>query len=90
MITAQALLPEKRLSGGTASIGVNRVKAEPRPAIRAEDRVRLAHINVDVWVILRRGHAKALGFLHPYADFGDAAVVPELRIAAVGHQVRTL
>jgi hypothetical protein len=73
----------KKLSGGS---GVercqSRIEAEPRPAIGTEDRVRLGHIDVDVRVVLRWGHADALEFPHPDADFGDAAVVSELRIAA--------
>ena len=36
--------------------------------------MRLAHIDVDVRVVLRRGHADALEFPHPDADFQDAAV----------------
>ena len=60
----------------------SRIEAEPRPAVGTEDRVRLGHIDVDVRVVLRWGHADALEFPHPDADFGDAAVVSELRIAA--------
>ena len=71
----------KKLSGGSASSDVN-LEAEPRPAVGTEDRVCLAHIDVDVRVVLRWGHADALEFPHPDADFGDAAVVSELRIAA--------
>src|SRR5712671_6174457 len=66
------------------------IEAEPRPAVGTEDRVRLAHIDVDVRVVLRWGHADALEFPHPDADFGDAAVVPELQIAAAGHRLRPL
>src|ERR1700719_603961 len=66
----------------------SRIEAEPRPAVGTEDRVRLAHIDVDVRVVLRWGHADALEFPHPDADFGDAAVVPELQIAAAGHRLR--
>ena len=36
------------------------------------------------------GHADALEFPHPDADFRDAAVVPELRMAAVGHRLSPL
>ena len=69
----------------------SRIEAESRCAVGAEDRVRLArHIDVDVRVVLRRGHADALEFPHPDADFRDAAVVPELRIAAAGHRLRPL
>jgi hypothetical protein len=42
----------------------------------------LGHIDVDMRVVPRWGHANALEFPHPDADFGDAAVVSELRIAA--------
>ena len=46
----------------------SRIEAEPRPAVGTEDRVRLAHIDVDVRVVLRWGHADALEFPHPDAD----------------------
>src|SRR5580704_76575 len=49
-----------------------------------------AHIDVDVRVVLRWGLADTLEFPHPNADFGDAAVVPELQIAAAGHRFRPL
>ena len=39
-------------------------------------------------VILGWGYADALEFPHPDADFEDAAVVPELQIAAAGHPLR--
>ena len=68
----------------------SRIEAEPRPAVGTEDRVRPAHIDVDVRVVLRWGHADALEFPHPDADFRDAAVVPELRMAAVGHRLSPL
>ena len=68
----------------------SRVEAEPRRAIGTEDSVRLFHIDVDVRVVLRWGHADALELLHPDADFGDAAVVPELRMAASGHRLKPL
>src|ERR1700730_2240960 len=60
----------------------SRIEAEPRPAVGTEDRVRRGHIDVDVRVVLRWGHANALEFPHSDADFGDAVVVSELRIAA--------
>src|SRR5580693_9612746 len=66
----------------------SRIETEPRAAVGTEDRVRLAHIDVDVRVVLRWRHADALEFPHPDADFGDAAVVPELQIAAAGHRLR--
>jgi hypothetical protein len=65
----------------------SRIEAEPRAAIGAEDRVRLSHIDVDVRVVVRWGHADALELLHPDADFWDTAVVPELGIAAAGHRL---
>ena len=68
----------------------SRIEAETRPAVGTEDRVRPAHIDVDVRMVLRWGHADALEFPDPDADFGDAAVVPELQIAAAGHRFRTL
>jgi hypothetical protein len=60
----------------------SRIEAAPRPAVGTEDRVRLGHINVDVRVVPRWGHAYALEFPPPDADFGKAAIVSELRIAA--------
>ena len=55
----------------------SRVEAEPRRAVGTQDRVRLAHIDVDVRVVLRWRLADAHEFLHPDADFRDAAVVFE-------------
>src|SRR5258708_19538870 len=66
----------------------SRIEAEPCRAVGTEERVRRAHIDVDVRVVRRRGHADALEFPHPDADFRDAAVVPELQIAAAGHRLR--
>src|SRR6185312_10226973 len=68
----------------------SRIEPEPRRAVGTEDRVRLAHIDVDVRVVLRRGYADALEFLHPDRNFRDAVVVPELRIAAARHRLRSL
>src|ERR1700680_2426579 len=68
----------------------SRIEAEPRPAVGTEDPVRLAHIDVDVRVVLRWGHADTLEFPHSDADFGDATVVPELQIAAARHRLRPL
>ena len=68
----------------------SRIKAEPRRAVGTKDRVRLARIDVDVRMVLRRRYADALEFPHPDADFRDAAVVPELRIAAAGHRLKPL
>src|SRR5271163_1873416 len=68
----------------------SRIEAETRPAVGTEDRVRPAHIDVDVRVVLRWGHADALEFSHPDADLRDAAVVPELRMAAVRHRLSPL
>ena len=65
----------------------SRIEAELRRAIGTEDHVRLAHIDIDMWVVPRWGHADALEFPHPDADFRDAAIVPELWIAAAGHRV---
>jgi len=56
----------------------SRIEAEPRRAVEAKDRVRLAHIDVDVRMVLRRRYADAPEFPHPDADFRDAAVIPEL------------
>src|ERR1700758_1979921 len=66
-----------------------RIEAEPRRAVGTQDRVRLAHIDVDVRVVLRWGLANTHEFLHPDADFRHAAVIPELRIAS-GHRLRPL
>ena len=68
----------------------SRIEAEPRPTVGTEDRVHLAHIDVDVRVVMRRGHADALELRHPDADLRDAAVVPELGIAAGGHRLKPL
>ena len=68
----------------------SRIEAEPRRAVGTQDRVRLAHIDVDVRVVLRWGLADAHEFPHPDADFRDAAVVFELRIAAAGHRLTLL
>jgi hypothetical protein len=57
----------------------SRIEAETGPAVGTEDRVCPGHIDVDVRVVLRWGHADALEFPDPDADFRDAAVVPELR-----------
>jgi hypothetical protein len=65
----------------------SRIEAETRPAVGTVDRVRPAHIDVDVRVVLRWGHADTLEFPDPDADFRDASVVPELRMAAVGHRL---
>ena len=56
-----------------------RIEAEPRPAIGAENHVLLAHVDVDVRVIVRRRNAHAVEFLDAYSDLRDRAVVPELR-----------
>jgi hypothetical protein len=58
--------------------GQSRIEAEPRRAVGAKDRVRLAHIDVDARMVLRRRYADALEFPHPNADFRDATVVLEL------------
>ena len=58
--------------------------------VGTEDRVRFAHVDVDVRVVLRRGLPDAFEFLHPDADFGDAAVVPELQIAVARHRFSPL
>src|SRR6266851_8052651 len=66
-------------------VGIERcqsgIEAEPRRAVGTEDRVRLAHIDVDVRVVQRRGHADALEFPHPDADFQDAAVDNETSVS---------
>ena len=67
----------------------SRIEAEPRRAVGTQDRVRLAHIDVDVRVVLRWGLANTHELLHPDADFRHAAVVPEFRIAS-GHRLRAL
>lgn len=56
----------------------SRIEAEPRRAVGTKDRVRLAHIDVDVRVVLRWGLPDALEFPHPDADFRNPVVVPEL------------
>jgi hypothetical protein len=66
----------------------SRIEAEPRPAVGTEDRVRFAHVDVDVRVVLRWGLPDALEFFYPDADFADAAVVPEFEIGAGRHRLR--
>src|SRR5277367_40904 len=61
----------------------SRIEAEPRPAVRTEDHVSIAHIDVNVRVVLRRGRPDAFEFSHANVDFRDAVVAPELQIAAV-------
>src|SRR5215472_1828197 len=67
----------------------SRVETEPRPAVGTKECVRRTHIDVDVRVVLRRGHAEAPEFPDPDPNFRDAAVVPELRIV-VGHRLGPL
>jgi hypothetical protein len=67
-----------------------RIEAEPRPAIGAKNRVLLAHVDVDVRVIVRRRNADAVEFPDADSDLRDRAVVPELPIAAAGHRLRPL
>ena len=81
--SVRRVFPAPLRSGETVRrVGVercqSRIEAEPRPAVGTEDRVRLAHIDVDVRVVLRWGLPDALEFPHSDADFWDAAVVPEL------------
>src|SRR5438105_15034347 len=52
----------------------SRIEAEPRRAVGTQNRVRLAHIDVDVRVVLRWGLADTHEFLHADADFRDAVV----------------
>ena len=66
----------------------SRIEAEPGRAVGTQDRVRLAHIDVDVRVVLRWGLADTHKFLHPDADFRHAAFILELRIGAAGHRLR--
>ena len=67
--------PARRVGIGRCPL---RIEAEPRRAVGTKDRVRLAHIDIDVRMVLRRRYANALEFAHTDADFRDAAVVPEL------------
>lgn len=59
---------------------------EPRRTVETEDRIGLAHIDVNVRVVVRRGRADALEFPDPDADFRDSVVVPEFWAAAAGHR----
>src|SRR5215471_17760749 len=65
-----------------------RIEAEQRSAIGAENRVLLAHVDVDVRVIVRRRNADTVEFPDANSDLRDRVVVPELRIAAAGHRFR--
>jgi hypothetical protein len=53
---------------------------------RGLNRNRVAHIDVDARVVLRRGHADAFEYPHRDPDLRDAAFVHEHRIAAAGHR----
>ena len=70
----------------------SRIEAEPRRAVGTQDRVRLTHIDVDVRTgyVLRSGFADTHEFLYPDADFRDAAIIIELRIAVAGHPLTPL
>ena len=65
----------------------SRIEAELRRAVGTKDRIRVAHIDIDVRVVQRRGHADAFELPHPDPDFRDAAVIQEHRIAATGHRL---
>src|SRR5215472_18952343 len=65
-----------------------RIKAEPCRTIRAEYRVLLAHVDVDVRVIERRRNADTVEFPDADSDLRGRAVVPELHIATAGHRLR--
>ena len=89
--TQAVLCSAKKLSDGSSiERRQSRIQAETRHAVGTVDRVRPAHIDVDVRVVLWWGHADALEFPHPDADFKNAAVVPELRMAAPGHRLSPL
>jgi hypothetical protein len=71
------------------------IKTEQRRAIGAENRVLATHIEINVRVILWRGHADAVEFPDPDTDLGSCMIVPEFRIfprligrLCVGHIAR--
>src|SRR5215472_10316647 len=65
-------------------VGIERcqswVETEPRPAVGTKDRVRRTHIDVDVRVVLRWGHADAPKFPDPVLNIREAEVFTQLRI----------
>ena len=58
----------------------SRIKAEQCRAIGAKNRVLAAHVEIDMRVILWRGHADAVEFPHPDTDLWSRMIVPEFRI----------
>lgn len=62
-----------------------RIEAEQGRAVRAEDRILAAHLQVDVRVILRRRNTDALELPHSDPDFTHGAIVLELGIAVTRH-----
>lgn len=55
-------------------------------AIRTEDRVRRAHIEIDVRVVVRCGSADARELLDPDSNFQHAPVVIELGTTVIHHR----
>ena len=73
------------------------IKTEQCRAIGAKNRVLVAHVEIDVRVILWRGHADAVEFPHPDTDLWSRMIVPEFRIfpclmgwLCIGHIARLL
>ena len=58
----------------------SRIKTEQCRAIGAKNRVLAAHVEVDVRVILWRGHTDAVEFPHPDTDLRSCMIVSEFRI----------
>ncbi len=58
----------------------SRIKTEQSRAIRAKNRVLAAHVEIDVRVILWRGHADAVEFPHPDTDLWSCMIVLKFRI----------
>lgn len=83
--------PQASIDAYRRMVGLDRpqvgVEAEQGGAVGANDRALVAHIEVDVRVVMWRRDANALEFLDPNADFRDGVVVPELRIAVTTHAV---
>lgn len=59
-----------------------RIISVPCCAVRAKDRVLVAHVDVNVRMVVRRRSADAIEFPCPDPNFSSRAVVSELREAA--------
>ncbi len=58
----------------------SRIKTEQCRAIGAKNHVLAAHVEINVRVIMWRGHADAVEFPYPDTDLWSCVIVPEFRI----------